>query len=109
MPLAGAPRRVILPRRCVPLLRAYTVCTDRRGMWPVLREGEDVMPAYLVTRINSVADPVKFGEYRTRVAATHARYGARYLAAGPGERIEGTAQPVATVVLEFPDMEAIKR
>ena len=67
------------------------------------------MPAYLVTRINSVADPVKFGEYRTRVAATHARYGARYLAAGPGERFEGTAQPVATIVLEFPDMDAIKR
>jgi len=66
------------------------------------------MTAYLVGSVNGVSDPAKFEEYRNRVGATMEPYGAKYLAAAPGERVEGKWEPMVAAIIEFPSMDALK-
>ena len=62
------------------------------------------MAGYLVVNIE-VKDPVKFQEYREKVAPLIAKFGGRYLIRG-GElrRLEGNPQLNRLVVVEFPSI-----
>ena len=63
------------------------------------------MPAYLISDV-SVRDKQAFEIYRTRAAASIARYGGCYLARGGAiEPLEGTWTPQAIVIVEFPDID----
>ena len=67
------------------------------------------MAAYLIANI-TVTDPVKFGEYRDKVAPMIARFGGRYaIRGGAVTPVEGTPNLDRVVVLEFDDMAALKR
>ena len=60
------------------------------------------MPAYLISDVQ-VRDAEAFQIYRTRAAASIARYGGRYLARGGAiEPLEGSWKPQAIIVVEFP-------
>lgn len=66
------------------------------------------MAAYLIANID-VLDPVMYEEYRTRVPATIAAHGGRYLTrGGPVERLEGEFDVKRFVVVEFPSMAALR-
>ena len=67
------------------------------------------MPAYVLGTVHGIADQAKFAEYGQRIGATMEPYGGKFLASAAGERIEGTAQPLVSVVIEFPSMDAAKR
>ena len=67
------------------------------------------MVAYLIGSINGVSDPAKMEEYRSRVGATMAPYGAKYLAGAPGETVEGAWKPMMVAIIEFPSMDALKQ
>jgi len=63
------------------------------------------MPAYLISDV-SIRDNQAFQVYRTRAAASIAKYGGRYLVRGGAiEPLEGTWSPGTIVVVEFPDVE----
>lgn len=67
------------------------------------------MAAYLIANIR-VTDPARFAEYREKVAPMIARYGGRYLIRGGAVTpVEGDPRLDRVVVLEFPDMAALKR
>ena len=67
------------------------------------------MTAYLIADL-TVNDPVGVGEYRQRVPAVIAQYGGRYLVRGGAmEVLEGDREPSRTIILEFPDMAALKQ
>ena len=66
------------------------------------------MAAYLLVDIE-VTDPAAYEAYRAQVPALIAAHGGRYLVrGGAAEVLEGTWQPKRTVVLEFPNMKALK-
>ncbi|MGG5809555.1 DUF1330 domain-containing protein [Falsiroseomonas sp. CW058] len=66
------------------------------------------MPAYLVANIR-VRDAAGFEEYRARVPAVIAAHGGRYLVRGGAlEVVEGAPALARVVILEFPDMAALK-
>jgi uncharacterized protein (DUF1330 family) len=66
------------------------------------------MVAYIYVNIE-VTDPAGFEAYRAKVSDTIARFGGRYLArGGAGERLEGDLPARRQVLLEFPDMAALK-
>lgn len=67
------------------------------------------MAAYLIANI-TVNDPVRFAEYREKVAPMIAAQGGRYLIRG-GEVtvVEGEPGFNRVVVLEYPDMATLKR
>jgi uncharacterized protein (DUF1330 family) len=66
------------------------------------------MAAYIVADIE-VLDSASYDEYRQRVPAVIAAYGGRYLIrGGASEVLEGDWQPRRSVILEFPDMAALK-
>ncbi len=66
------------------------------------------MPAYLIADVE-VTDPAGYEEYRKRVPALVAAYGGRFLARGGALTIlEGAWRPKRLVVIEFPDMAALK-
>ncbi|MDM0046565.1 DUF1330 domain-containing protein [Variovorax dokdonensis] len=66
------------------------------------------MAAYLLVDID-VTDPLLYDEYRAQVPALIAAQGGRYLVRGGAVAVlEGTWQPKRTVVLEFPNMEALR-
>ena len=66
------------------------------------------MAAYLIANIE-VLDPVAYEEYRKGVSATIAAHGGRYLArGGPVEVLEGEFDVKRFVVVEFPDVAAIR-
>ena len=67
------------------------------------------MSAHVVGSFHGIADQARFEEYGQRIGATMAPYGGRFLAAAAGERIEGAAQPLRSVVVEFPSMDALKQ
>jgi uncharacterized protein (DUF1330 family) len=67
------------------------------------------MAAYLLGTIHSVSDPARVGEYSQRIGGTMEPYGGKYLAAAASEPIEGNAQPMMSVVIEFPSMDALKQ
>ena len=66
------------------------------------------MPAYVYANIE-VHDSAQYDEYRRQVKATIDAFGGRFLVrAGAVEVLEGTAVPQRQVILEFPDMAALK-
>lgn len=66
------------------------------------------MAAYLLAEID-IIDPDGFEAYRRDVPALIARYGGRYLArGGEAEVLEGDRAVRRTVLLEFPDMPALR-
>lgn len=66
------------------------------------------MAAYVYASIE-VTDPVAYEEYRRQVPAIIAAHGGRYLVRGGAvEVLEGDASPQRQVILEFPDMVALK-
>ena len=66
------------------------------------------MPALLIADID-VKDPEAYAEYRTANPAIVNSFGGRYIALGGEiEVLEGDWQPRRTVVIEFPDMDAVR-
>ena len=67
------------------------------------------MPAYLIVETD-ITDPVQYEQYKTAAATAVAAAGGRYIARG-GELavVEGDWTPERLVVLEFADLEAVKR
>ena len=66
------------------------------------------MAAYIYANVE-VTDPVAYEEYRQKVPAMIAAHGGRYLVRGGAvELLEGDAQPQRQVILEFPDMAALR-
>jgi len=66
------------------------------------------MAAYLIADIE-VIDRAGYEEYRSKVPATVAAYGGRYLArGGTTELLEGTWSPKRCVILEFPSLAQFK-
>ncbi|MHA1563669.1 MAG: DUF1330 domain-containing protein [Alphaproteobacteria bacterium] len=67
------------------------------------------MAAYLIADL-TVHDPVGVEEYRQRVPAVIAQFGGRYLVRGGAmEVLEGKREPSRIIILEFPDMAALKQ
>ena len=67
------------------------------------------MPAYVIADLE-ILDPKAFEEYRVQIPALIEKHGGRYLARGGAmEVLEGAWAPQRTVILEFPDMAALKR
>jgi uncharacterized protein (DUF1330 family) len=66
------------------------------------------MAAYLIAE-HLISDAALFAQYRDQVAPMIARYGGRYITGGgTHEILDGTWQPHRVVVIEFPDMTALK-
>lgn len=66
--------------------------------------------AGLFRRRIEITDQVGFEPYRAAVPATIAQYGGRYLTRGSNvELIEGGPEPKRVVILEFPDVAAVRR
>lgn len=66
------------------------------------------MPAYIHGNI-TITDPAGYEAYRQKVPAVIAAYGGRYLVRGGAtEVLEGGATPARQVILEFPDMAALR-
>ena len=66
------------------------------------------MSAYWIGE-HRVTDQVKFAEYLRQVVPMIERHGGRYLTrTGSHEVLEGTWNPNRVVIIEFPEMAAIK-
>ena len=67
------------------------------------------MAAYLIANLR-VKDPARFAEYREQVTPMIERFGGRYLIRGGAvTAVEGDPGLQRVVVLEFPDMAALRR
>ena len=67
------------------------------------------MPAFLIADID-VHDDEAYRAYREANPAIVRQFGGRYIAlGGEGKVLEGDWQPRRPVIIEVPDMEAIKR
>lgn len=64
------------------------------------------MPAFVIARIATIHDPVRYDEYKRLVPATLAPFGGRFVARG-GEVavLEGEWSAERVVILEFPSMD----
>ena len=66
------------------------------------------MPAYLIADTH-ITDQSTYNEYKQQVAPLIAKFGGRFLVrGGPHEVLEGSWQPSRLVLIEFPDMKALK-
>ena len=66
------------------------------------------MSAYLIADVD-VHDQTVYAEYRRQVAPLIQKHGGRFIVRGGAyETLEGTWQPHRLVVIEFPDMAALK-
>lgn len=66
------------------------------------------MKAYAIADVE-VKDSERYAEYRAGVLATIEKYGGRFVVRGGAlEVLEGSWQPHRIVVIEFPDMAALK-
>jgi len=66
------------------------------------------VPALLLADID-VKDPEAYAEYRTANPGVVKKYRGRYIAVGGDVRvIEGDWSPRRTIIIEFPDMAAVK-
>ena len=69
------------------------------------------MPAY-ITAEHKITDPVKFEEYRVKVGPMITKHGGRYLTRGGShvvlEKERAVWEPERVVIIEFPDMAALK-
>ena len=63
------------------------------------------MPAYYIAE-HIITDPVRFEEYRVKVAPMIAKHGGRYLTKGGSHKFPESAhwKPERVVIIEFPDM-----
>lgn len=67
------------------------------------------MAAYLIVDLE-VKNPAGYDDYRRQVPASLAKYGGRFIVrGGAAETLEGSWAPKRVVVVEFPDMAALKR
>jgi uncharacterized protein (DUF1330 family) len=67
------------------------------------------MPAYVVVDIE-VTDPEQYSAYREAAGPAVAAYGGRFLVrGGEMEPLEGGWEPGRVVVVEFPDLETVRR
>ncbi len=67
------------------------------------------MAAYLIVDLE-VKNSAGYDDYRRQVPATLAKYGGRFIVrGGASETLEGSWAPKRVVVVEFPDMAALKR
>ena len=67
------------------------------------------MAAYVIGDVN-VKNPETYQTYRAQVLATIEKYGGRFLVRGAEhEVLEGKWEPRRLVILEFPDMAALKK
>ena len=67
------------------------------------------MPAYFVAE-NEITNQAGMHPYRAAVPATLEQYGGRFLTrGGAAELIEGEPEPKRVIILEFADIEAVKR
>ena len=67
------------------------------------------MAAYFVVEIE-ITNMEAMSPYRDAVGATLTQYGGRFLTRGGAvELVEGGPQPKRIVILEFPDVAAVKR
>jgi uncharacterized protein (DUF1330 family) len=72
------------------------------------QHGTTAMAAYLIANI-TVRDPARFEQYRAAVPAVIAQFGGRYLVRGGAvEAKEGAPGLNRLVILEFPDMAALR-
>jgi uncharacterized protein (DUF1330 family) len=68
------------------------------------------MPAYYLVDTREIKDAAKMEEYKARVLPVVEKFGGRYLViGGPCEVLEGTYQPVFTVMIEFPSLDDAHR
>jgi uncharacterized protein (DUF1330 family) len=66
------------------------------------------MAAYLIGSLD-ITDPADFAEYARQAPTVIAHYGGHYVVrGGAAEMVEGEGPPHRQVVLEFPDMAALK-
>ena len=66
------------------------------------------MAAYLIVDVE-VRDPKAYEDYRRQVLATVQKFGGRFIVRGGAVQvIEGNWKPNRIVVIEFPDMAALK-
>lgn len=66
------------------------------------------MPAYLIAE-HLITDPVRFEEYRSKVAPMIERFGGRYLTKGGSHKVlDGNWKPTRVVIIEFADMAALQ-
>ena len=66
------------------------------------------MAAYLIAE-HVISNASLFEEYRSKVAPMIERFGGRYLTRGGSHEIlDGDWKPTRVVVIEFPDMVALK-
>ena len=66
------------------------------------------MAAYLIAE-HLISNAARFEEYRSKVAPMIERFGGRYVTRGGSHEIlDGTWRPTRVVVIEFPDMAALK-
>ena len=67
------------------------------------------MPAYLIAEIE-VTDPETYEEYRRQVAPTVEQYGGRFLVRGGAVHgLEGEWTPKRLVVIQFSDMDSLRK
>ncbi len=67
------------------------------------------MAAYLITSLLEITDQDAMEEYRSKIVATYETYGGKLVAADPEfEVMEGEWESNRVVILEFPDMNALK-
>ena len=67
------------------------------------------MPAYLIVE-TEILDPVQYGLYKAAAQVSVAAHGGRYVVrGGEVDVIEGDWKPERMVVLEFPDLAAIRK
>jgi uncharacterized protein (DUF1330 family) len=67
------------------------------------------MPAYVIADIE-ITDPAAYEEYRSKVPATIAQYGGRYIArGGKTEPLEGGWAPKRIALLEFSSLEQAQK
>lgn len=67
------------------------------------------MPAYVIVDCQ-VTDPAKYENYKQLAPPAIAKYGGRYLVrGGAATQLEGQWRPNRVVVLEFPDVETVRR
>ena len=67
------------------------------------------MAAYVIADIE-ITDPAAYEEYRSKVPATIAQYGGRYVArGGKTEPLEGGWQPKRIALLEFPSLDQARK
>ena len=66
------------------------------------------MPAYLIAE-HLITDAKRFEEYRSKVVPLIERHGGRYLTRGGSHVVlDGEWHPSRAVIIEFPDMAALK-